>query len=138
MFESTHDFIAKLQKRKMMQEDINEEKFSAEEHDKKMIQHSKEPEAQKKVRNPKKPNMKMMKKPKEQKVSKQPESGKHESVNESIFVLAGIEEILADEKSKTGALGALDIINNYMGGKIEPEYQEFIDMFKNSLKRDTK
>lgn len=58
------------------------------------------------------------------------------SKNESIFVLAGIENILTSEDAKQGAIGALEIIKNYMGDKIDPSYQEFIDMFTNILKRD--
>jgi hypothetical protein len=53
--------------------------------------------------------------------------------NESIFVLAGIEDLLVSEEQKQGALGALDIMNNYMGGNLPAEYQEFVTMFRNIL-----
>jgi hypothetical protein len=67
---------------------------------------------------------------------KQCEPGSRPSKSESIFVLAGIETILTSEDAKKGAIGALDIIKSYMGGKIDPAYQEFIDMFTNILKKN--
>jgi hypothetical protein len=64
-----------------------------------------------------------------------PES-KQKSKNESIFILAGIEELLTDGAKREGASRALDIIDNYMGGKADPALQQFIDMFRGSLERD--
>lgn len=58
---------------------------------------------------------------------------KETTVHESIFVLAGIEDLLVSEEKKQGAMGALDIMNNYMGGNLPDEYKEFISMFRNIL-----
>jgi hypothetical protein len=43
----------------------------------------------------------------------------------------------AKEYMLDGAIGALDILKSYMGGKIDPSVREFIDMFTGILK-DTK
>lgn len=56
--------------------------------------------------------------------------------NEDLFVLAGIEEILDDSSKISGALGAVEILNSYMGGKADPSVREFIDNFKSILKRN--
>lgn len=61
-------------------------------------------------------------------------NSKNESLNESIFILAGIEDILTSDEAKRGAVGALDIIKGYMGSKIDPVYQNFIDMFTGVIK----
>lgn len=60
-------------------------------------------------------------------------NAKETTVHESVFVLAGIEDLLGSADKKQGAVGALDIMNNYMGGNLPKEYQEFIQMFRNIL-----
>lgn len=160
MAESTHDFIAKLQKRKMIAEAEESKKIETRE----LTEEKKEPEVKHSIKQgspekgkpmnlPKKAKAKPAKACKEPKNSEdiakhsisQENKGKgkksesvDESINESIFVLAGIESILSNDDAKTGAVGALDIIKNYMGGKIDPQYQEFIDMFKSIIQRNTK
>lgn len=159
MFENTYDFLAKIQKKKLQE---SEEGSMKPKPAKKLAQaKSSEAEVEHSVQQctPQKGTpMKQMKKPKE-KPAKSLSQGKsadgdiehsvqqcvpsgskaksESKMDESVFVLAGIEEILGNEDSRAGALGAANIIAEYMGGKIDPQYQEFISMFTGILKRNS-
>ena len=151
--ESNYDFLAKIQRKKMQIAESIEKKEGA--CPKKVeVDHDIEqasPQKGSPMPSPKKKKAKpapALKEPKSaEDTMEHPKGGalygngkksKSEDVNESLFVLAGIEKILTSEDKKQGAIGAIDIIKNYMGGNIDPQYQEFIDRFAEILKRNTK
>lgn len=172
--ENTHDFIARLQKRKMMEDvEVKQTHGTVEATGKELSpdMEGRKPEMKPKKAQTKKQAKKVeddvehsiqqcqpqkgstpkgsmkIDKPKPAPELKQPKDAKDTvkhsikqcelgSKNESIFVLAGIENILTSEDAKKGAVGAMEILKNYMGGNIDPQFQEFIDMFTNILKRD--
>jgi hypothetical protein len=59
---------------------------------------------------------------------------KHEGVNERLFVLGGIEDILANEQMTQGASRALDILKTYMGNRVGDDIQGFIDQYAQLFK----
>lgn len=55
--------------------------------------------------------------------------------NESIFILAGLEQLLLDNSKAEGANIVMDALKAHMGGKLDPQIEDFINFFKANIKQ---
>lgn len=60
-------------------------------------------------------------------------TGNTQKVSESIFVLAGIEDILGDEIKRAGAHKALTMVGEYLDGILDDASKEYIELFKSAI-----
>jgi len=123
-FESSYDFIAKLQLRKM-QESAKESPEVKHTAPKNITGEGKS----------KPVNLKTSKrrvdkaKPTKMQAPKNPNMVEDvEGINENVLMLSALEKIMNPKSTgKDGALGVAEYLKNIMGGKMDPQLQQYID-----------